>query len=79
MYIASGDHFRDPLYAGGTVGSIGESVYSTPADNGSNFRIDTAACQYIYNLAASSLGVGTYQVDININGIAVGHAVFALR
>lgn len=65
--------------AGGTLGAIEESVYSMQADHGSNFRIDQTACQYVYNLAASSLGVGTYQVDININGIAVGHAVFKLK
>src|SRR5215471_14629400 len=64
--------------AGGTLGSVDESIYLTPADSGSNFRIDPTACQYIYNLAASALGVGTYQVDISINGIFVGHAVFAL-
>ena len=58
---------------------VGESTYANPADNGSNFRIDSTACQYIYNLAASSLGVGTYRVDISINGIMVGHAVFALK
>jgi probable HAF family extracellular repeat protein len=63
----------------GTFGSVAESVYSTPADNGFNFTIDATACQYVYNLAASSLGVGTYRVDISINGIAVGHAVFALE
>jgi hypothetical protein len=49
------------------------------ADSGSNFRIDSTACQYVYNLAASALGVGTYRVDISINGIMVGHAVFALK
>jgi len=65
--------------AGGTLGPVGESVYSAPADNGSNFRIDATACQYIYNIGASSLGVGTYRVDININGIAVGHVMFALN
>ena len=63
--------------AGGTLGSIDESTYSMQADNGSNFR--TSGCQYIYNLAASSLGVGTYRVDLSINGIMVGHAVFALK
>ena len=65
--------------AGGTLGPVGESAYSAPADNGSNFRIDATACQYIYNIGASSLGVGTYRVDININGIAVGHVMFALN
>ena len=63
--------------AGGTLGSIDESTYSMTADNGSNFRIE--GCRYAYNLAASSLGVGTYRVDISINGIMVGHAVFALK
>jgi len=63
--------------AGQALGSVAEDVYSMPSDNGSNFRIDSY--QYVYNLAASALGVGTYQVDISINGIVVGHAVFALK
>ena len=67
------------LYRTGTGGNqqIDESVYSGPADTGSNFRIDS--CQYIYNLSASALGVGTYRVDILINGQVVGNAAFALR
>ena len=65
--------------AGGTLGSVGKSIYSTPANSGANFRIDPTACQYIYNLAVSSLGIGTYRVDISINGNVVGHAVFALQ
>jgi hypothetical protein len=63
--------------AGGTIGPIDESIYSGPADTGSNFRIDS--CQYIYNLSASALGVETYRVDIVINGQVVGSATFALR
>jgi hypothetical protein len=63
--------------AGGTTGQIDESVYSGSADSGSNFRIDS--CQYIYNLSASALGVGTYRVDIKINGTVVGSAVFQLK
>jgi len=63
--------------AGGTLGSIDESIYSMSADNGSNFRIDS--CRYVYNLAASALGVGTYRVDISMNGIMVGHTAFALK
>lgn len=62
-----------------TLAVVDESTYSNPADEGSNLRIDRGACQYIYNLSASSLGVGTYRVDISINGIMVGHAVFALK
>ena len=60
--------------AGGTVGTVNESVYSGSADNGSHFRIDS--CQYVYNLNASALGVGTYRVDILINSQAVGSASF---
>ena len=62
---------------GGTTGEVDESVYTGPADNGSNFRID--GCQYIYNLSASALGVGTYRVDIKINNQVVGSAVFKLK
>jgi hypothetical protein len=63
--------------AGGTTGSIDESVYTGSADTGSNFRI--SSCQYIYNLSASALGAGTYRVDIIINGQVVGSATFTLR
>ena len=63
--------------AGGTTGVINESVYSMSADTGSNFRID--GCQYIYNLASSALGVGTYRVDILINAGVVGSATFQLK
>lgn len=63
--------------AGGTTGAIDESVYSGSADTGSNFRIDS--CQYVYNLSASALGVGTYRVDIMINGNVVGSATFRLK
>jgi hypothetical protein len=63
--------------AGGVVGQINESVYSGNADSGSNFRIDS--CQYVYNLNSRALGVGTYRVDILINGQVVGSAVFGLN
>ena len=63
--------------AGGVTGEINESVYTMPADSGSNFRID--GCQYIYNLNSGALGVGTYRVDIKINNQVVGSAIFELR
>ena len=63
--------------SGGTTGVIDESVYSGSADTGSNFRI--ASCQYLYNLSARALGVGTYRVDIKINNQVVGSAVFELK
>jgi sugar lactone lactonase YvrE len=61
----------------GTLGAIDESVYSGSADTGSNFRI--SSCQYVYNLSASALGVGTYRVDIKIGGVLVGSATFGLQ
>ena len=61
----------------GVNGEINESVYSGNADSGSNFRIDN--CQYVYNLNARALGVGTYRVDILIDGQVVGNGTFELR
>ncbi len=65
--------------AGGSFGTLDPSKYSAHANDGKNFRIDPSGCQYVYNLAVSELGVGTYRVDINVNGILIGHAVFALK
>jgi hypothetical protein len=62
---------------GGSTGEVDESIYTGPSDNGSNFRIEN--CQYIYNLSASALGLGTYRVDIKINNQVVGSAVFQLK
>jgi hypothetical protein len=63
--------------AGGVLGQVNESDYSGNADSGSNFRIDS--CQYVYNLNSRALGVGTYRVDILIDGQVIGSAVFALN
>ena len=63
--------------AGGGIGSVNESIYSMSADNGSSFRIDS--CQYVYNLNSRALGVGTYGVDIVINGQVVGSGIFQLK
>ena len=63
--------------AGGVIGQVNESDYSGNADTGSNFRI--GSCQYVYNLNARALGVGTYRVDILINGQVVGSASLGLN
>ena len=63
--------------AGGVIGEINESVYSSQADSGPNFRV--LECQYHYNVNSSALGVGTYRVDILIDGQVVGSATFELR
>jgi hypothetical protein len=47
--------------------------------SGKNFRIDTTNCQYVYNLATSSLGPGTYLVNISIGGSLAGSGTFALK
>src|SRR5215471_953941 len=64
---------------GGTPGPIDESTYSMAADTGSYYRIDSSACQYIYNINSKALGVGTYRVDVIINGNVVGSGYFALK
>ena len=58
--------------------AIDENAYAAP-DDGTDFRIDAAGCQYHYNLKPAGLGKGLYRVDVSIEGIVVGHAVFALR
>src|SRR5439155_2846860 len=63
--------------AGAVTGPIDESTYLLASDKGSNFRISN--CQYVYNLAASSLGTGTYKVNISIGGTIVGGGTFALK
>jgi hypothetical protein len=65
--------------AGGSLGAINESDFTQPSDTGANFRIDAASCQYIYNLGVSSLGAGTYLVQIKIGGNVVGSATFSLK
>jgi hypothetical protein len=65
--------------AGGVMGPIDESVYFAASDSGSNFRIDTSNCQYVYNLAVTSLGKGTYRVNISISGRVAGYGVFGLE
>jgi len=65
--------------AGTVVGSIDESTYLLSSDSGSNFRIDTTNCQYVYNLGTSSLGIGTYLVNISIGGSVVGSGTFGLK
>ena len=63
--------------AGTATGPVDEAVWTAPADQGSAFRISD--CQYVYNLAISTLGVGRYQVDLLIGGAPVGTGAFELR
>ncbi|MBI3210648.1 MAG: hypothetical protein HYZ37_17315 [Candidatus Solibacter usitatus] len=65
--------------SGGTPGPVDPSQFATPANTGAEFRIDTAACQYVYSLSASSLGVGTYRTNILIANLPVGSAVFTIE
>jgi hypothetical protein len=63
--------------AGGTIGSVQESVYTLSRHKGSTFRI--SRCHYVYNLAVSSLGAGTYRVDVVIGGSLAGSGLFTLN
>lgn len=58
--------------AGGTIGPVDTDVFEMAADSGANFRIDTNACQYVYNVDARSLGPGTYNVQIFVNPADLG-------
>jgi hypothetical protein len=62
---------------GANPGPVTESVYGFAADDGAAFRV--ADCQYQYNLKASALGPGSYEVDILIDGRLVGSAYFQLE
>lgn len=64
--------------AGGTMGPINESTFLQPSDNGSAFRV--VDCKYLYNLSSSSLGSGTYLVNILLGpGAVVGSGTFKLK
>ena len=65
--------------AGTAAGVVNVDTFSTSSDNGTSFRIDTAACQYVYNLDPSSLGPGSYLVQITIARVVVGSATFGLQ
>jgi hypothetical protein len=65
--------------SGTVLGSIDQSEYLLASDSGSNFRIDTTSCQYVYNLDTGSLGAGTYVVYISIGGSVVGSGTFGLQ
>lgn len=65
--------------AGAAPGPIDESTFAQSADTGSYFRIDSTNCQYVYNLTSSSLGPGTYLVQISLGGTAVGSGTFGLQ
>jgi hypothetical protein len=64
---------------GSAPAAVNQSDFLAPSDNGSNFRVDSTNCQYIYNLNSRSIGVGAYSVQVRIGGIAVGTASFALQ
>jgi probable HAF family extracellular repeat protein len=62
----------------GGLAAVSDAVYAKSSNTDSNFKMDPGACQYVYNVSSSALGPGTYRVDISVEGIMIGHAVFAL-
>ena len=65
--------------AGTLVGPVTLNAYTLPADNGEYFRIDTTACQYVYNVSTASLAPGTYRVTMLIDSVAVRSATFGIQ
>jgi hypothetical protein len=65
--------------SGTSLVAVNESDYLMPSDSGTNFRIDATSCQYVYNLGTSSLGSGSYLVQISIGDITIGSGAFALK
>ena len=63
--------------SGTAPGPVNESDYVMTADDGVNFRVDS--CHYVYNLASTSLGPGTYVVSIVVQSTIVGRATFGLQ
>lgn len=64
---------------GTSPGPVDYREYEMTADSGSNFRIDTTDCQYVYNPDASPLDPGTYKVSIDIGETIVGSGGFGLQ
>jgi len=62
---------------GASPGPVGVTSVSA-ADHGTTMRFQKGG-RYIYNLAAKSLGRGTYALSIRVNGIAVATVGFAIR
>jgi probable HAF family extracellular repeat protein len=62
-----------------TLALVSESTYASEGVSQPDCQIEPSECRYKYLLSASQLGAGTYRVDLSINGIMVGHAVFTLR
>jgi hypothetical protein len=67
------------LLSSSAIVNIDPTVYDMPSDVGNNFRIDTAACQYVYNLTTTGLSTGTYRVRISIAGSVVGSGQFGVK
>lgn len=64
---------------GDATGPVSDATYELPADDGRDFRVDAASCQYAYNLATAAFRPGTYWVSISIDGVVAGYAAFGIR
>lgn len=67
------------ITSGTSPGPINQNDYAMASDSGSNFRVDSTDCQYVYNLGTKSLGPGTYLVQITIDNQVAGRATFGLN
>jgi hypothetical protein len=55
--------------------AISANAVATAAGNG----VVPILCQYVDAVQPAQLGAGTFLVNLSINGIMVGHAVFTLQ
>jgi hypothetical protein len=62
-----------------TLGTTLESEVTATATNGSAFRYDASAAQYIYNLSTKGMATGTYRLNVLSGGETIGAVQFSLR
>jgi hypothetical protein len=65
--------------SGTTMTPVNQTDFIMAADSGTSFRIESASCQYIYNLDSRSMGPGSYEVLISFGDLVVGSARFGLQ
>ncbi len=60
-------HLRLTKVSAGVAGSELEATSTAAADTGNQFRYDSSSHNYIFNLAANTLSVGTWQLAIDLH------------
>lgn len=61
------------------VGSYQEPESTSAADSGNTFRYDAQADQYIFNLGTKGLSIGTWALQVTVNGLVAKEVWISLR